>query len=517
MAKWPDTSVYTPIKNINKGNEYQEADGLTAADMNAIVENIDYLYNNSGTGAAYTPTDLDLNTGVVTVTYDATNGIDLNTQGKIKSTKGTDDVIVDYRLPIVAGEGISIDKAADKEQIIIKGVGNSNFIDIDGETSYYARFTLTPELHQKILKNPNCIIIFHVAEREQSASKTSAITLVPSSYDADNYVYMSDIVVSAGLIHGNNSATKHFTLNIPKTLVTENTTTDLSVHKVPLPPIGPLPYSRNLLVYHNDSSFTTHFADISDFVQTDDLASYAKTNDVVAKSQVGAVNGVASLGTDGKVPAGQLPTIDNYSKFVEVNLQNSDVVLTYSDATGITITSTGSMKHANNVVDTPANTMIIPIVAGNNMYAIKSGNLVVFAARDQVGVGTSLPSGSSPEKIFIKTDENYEGGGGGGGTTGGKTYRHLLRCSDVGGTKEYKIAVYSSKSDTMTTDYVLANPSCLVGAISVVLDNTQGTVTFDRLITGTNQGPPGYFGIEAGGVVPAAAFLKIDSDSFAAL
>lgn len=47
MAKWPDTPVYTPIANINKGNEYQEADGLTAADMNAIVENIDYLYNNS--------------------------------------------------------------------------------------------------------------------------------------------------------------------------------------------------------------------------------------------------------------------------------------------------------------------------------------------------------------------------------------------------------------------------------------------------------------------------------------
>lgn len=48
MVKWPDTLVYTPIENINKGNKYQEADGLTAADMNAIVENIDYLYNNSG-------------------------------------------------------------------------------------------------------------------------------------------------------------------------------------------------------------------------------------------------------------------------------------------------------------------------------------------------------------------------------------------------------------------------------------------------------------------------------------
>lgn len=45
MAKWPDTPVYTPITNINKGNEYQEADGLIAADINAITENIAYLYS----------------------------------------------------------------------------------------------------------------------------------------------------------------------------------------------------------------------------------------------------------------------------------------------------------------------------------------------------------------------------------------------------------------------------------------------------------------------------------------
>ena len=74
-----------------------------------------------------------------------------------------------------------------------------------------------------------------------------------------------------------------------------------------------------------------------------DLTPYAKTVDVVEKSQVGAANGVASLGADGKVPAAQLPPIDN---------------------------------------DKP-----------------------------EVGVGTTLPAGSSSEKIFIKTDENYEGGG----------------------------------------------------------------------------------------------------------
>ena len=76
-----------------------------------------------------------------------------------------------------------------------------------------------------------------------------------------------------------------------------------------------------------------------------DLTSYAKTVDVVEKTQVGAANGVASLGADGKVPAAQLPLIDN---------------------------------------DKP-----------------------------EVGVGTTLPVGDSSEKIFIKTDENYEGGGSG--------------------------------------------------------------------------------------------------------
>lgn len=52
MAKWPDTPVYTPITNINKGNEYQEADGLIAADINAITENIAYIYNLIDTNAS---------------------------------------------------------------------------------------------------------------------------------------------------------------------------------------------------------------------------------------------------------------------------------------------------------------------------------------------------------------------------------------------------------------------------------------------------------------------------------
>lgn len=105
----------------------------------------------------------------------------------------------------------------------------------------------------------------------------------------------------------------------------------------------------------------------------------------------------------------------------------------------------------------------------------------------------------------------------GGGAAGGKVYRHLLFCSNHGNTATYKIAVYSSKSDAITTDYVLANPTCLVGAISVALNNEQGTNAFDRLITGISQGPEGYFGIEAGGIVPPVEMVKITNDSFGAL
>lgn len=114
MAKWPDTSVYTPIKNINKGNEYQEADGLTAADMNAIVENIDYLYNNSGGGGS--------------IDADTLNGL------------------------LSAGDGISIEKttAGDKVKVKIDKLNDFLLTPLGkvmgvGSATRYLGFTLTPD------------------------------------------------------------------------------------------------------------------------------------------------------------------------------------------------------------------------------------------------------------------------------------------------------------------------------------------------------------------------------------
>lgn len=95
-----------------------------------------------------------------------------------------------------------------------------------------------------------------------------------------------------------------------------------------------------------------------------------------------------------------------------------------------------------------------------------------------------------------------------------KIYKHLLRCTNYGNEKQYDITVYSSKSDAITTDYVLTNDTCLIGAISCVLNNNDGTTAFDRLINGISQGPEGYFIISAGGVTPPQEAIKILCDSF---
>ena len=102
-------------------------------------------------------------------------------------------------------------------------------------------------------------------------------------------------------------------------------------------------------------------------------------------------------------------------------------------------------------------------------------------------------------------------------SSGGTIYRHLLQCSNFNFDKQYYIAVYSSKSDAITTDYVLANKNCLVGTISIVIDPNKGTATFDRLIISANDGPPGYFIISSGTGTPADEMLMINTDDFAAI
>ena len=69
---------------------------------------------------AYTPMDLDLNTGIVALTYNTTDGLSLTTQGTIKSNIGTDQVVVDYSIPMIGSDTISIDLDQANYKLVFK-------------------------------------------------------------------------------------------------------------------------------------------------------------------------------------------------------------------------------------------------------------------------------------------------------------------------------------------------------------------------------------------------------------
>ena len=73
-----------------------------------------------------TLTDTDFPFGNTTVTYNATNGITIN--GTMRQTYNTQnhDSMMELSLPIVAGDGVSIAKAANAEKIVITGTGGGD-------------------------------------------------------------------------------------------------------------------------------------------------------------------------------------------------------------------------------------------------------------------------------------------------------------------------------------------------------------------------------------------------------
>lgn len=73
-----------------------------------------------------TLTDANLTLGDTTVIYDTTDGIQMTSTGRFTYTGGQKDATIDLDVPIIAGDGISIDKAADSEKIVIKSNGGDD-------------------------------------------------------------------------------------------------------------------------------------------------------------------------------------------------------------------------------------------------------------------------------------------------------------------------------------------------------------------------------------------------------
>lgn len=75
-------------------------------------------------------TDLNLTLGETTVQYDATNGISVTSTGRTTYQEGQTDFTTDLKLPIIAGEGISIDKDAAAEKVVVNNTGMLKAIEL---------------------------------------------------------------------------------------------------------------------------------------------------------------------------------------------------------------------------------------------------------------------------------------------------------------------------------------------------------------------------------------------------
>lgn len=92
------------------------SDTSTNPVQNKVIK--DYVDKN-GVGAV---SDVNLTIGQETVSYNSEDGITINSNGQITYGEKTKAITVEHDIPIVAGNGINIDKLSDKEQVEIKAV-----------------------------------------------------------------------------------------------------------------------------------------------------------------------------------------------------------------------------------------------------------------------------------------------------------------------------------------------------------------------------------------------------------
>lgn len=121
------TAVKNTIAKRTETGQLKAADGVADDDL-ATVKQLNAVQGN------YTDiTDIDLNTGDTTVEYDTELGITVNAKGTVTHKNGnTEQPTTKFELPIIAGEGVSIDKAENKEKVEIKSL-NSNLENGTGD------------------------------------------------------------------------------------------------------------------------------------------------------------------------------------------------------------------------------------------------------------------------------------------------------------------------------------------------------------------------------------------------
>lgn len=99
-----------------------------------------------------TLTDVNLTLGNTTVQYDTTEGIQINSTARFTAQGTNHDAMMDLAMPIVAGDGIVIDKAADSEKVNVKVDSSKifNIINIGSNISSFKRVPYLPKYRKTL-------------------------------------------------------------------------------------------------------------------------------------------------------------------------------------------------------------------------------------------------------------------------------------------------------------------------------------------------------------------------------
>lgn len=90
------------------------------AEVDSSQKNVKFIDGGKDDGIN-SLTDVNLTLGDTTVQYDTTDGIQMTSTGRFTYAGGNHDATIDLDLPIIGTDGITIDKAADSENIEVSG------------------------------------------------------------------------------------------------------------------------------------------------------------------------------------------------------------------------------------------------------------------------------------------------------------------------------------------------------------------------------------------------------------
>lgn len=403
-------AVKDTIPQRTATGQLKAADGVADDDL-ATVKQLNAVQGN------YTDiTNIDLNTGDTTVEYDTELGIKVNAKGTLTHKNGaTEQPTTKFELPIVAGDGIVIDKAQNEEKISVK---------VDG----------------KVTKTPNSIVKRDGAGRVKTADAvsdedatsygqhTALLTYTDSELlkklDRTGGTITGNLIVSGNLsVSGEASAIESTTLKVADKLIyvaKDNTSALTSPAGLITPKYdgtndGGIVYDNSGTAYVGDikldsnGNVDVNNSDLQPIATRDNYSNF--TNGHKVKVEVDYLQKSVKFVDGGKD--------DGINTLTDVNLTLGDTTVQYDTTDGIQLNSTARFTAQGTNHDTMID-LALPVVgkdgividkaADSEKIEVKVDNSKIFNVNISSLSDTSnynripyLPKG----EVFLSESENY--------------------------------------------------------------------------------------------------------------